>query len=150
MTKPIQVRRTIDADRVFIDMPDSPDNPCTSCGGCCAHFRVSFYCGELSGGSGGFVPVALTSKVNDWIACMRGTEAGNGRCTALEGELGQPGIRCSIYANRPTPCREFSPWEPDGAPNPACQRLRDKLGLPPLAALPPDHPALSPLAATPA
>jgi len=135
MTTPLQVRRTRDDDRIFTDMPDSPDNPCIACGGCCAHFRVSFYCGELAGGSGGFVPVELTSKVNELIACMQGTETGHGRCTALEGELGKPGIRCRIYANRPTTCREFSPWEPDGTPNPDCQRLRDNLGLPPLAAL---------------
>lgn len=109
------------------------ENPCIACGACCAHFRVSFYCGELTGGSGGYVPVELASKLNDVMACMQGTEAGNGRCVALRGELGQPGIGCAIYPNRPSPCREFANWFDDGTPNPDCQRLRIKIGLPPLA-----------------
>lgn len=131
----------IDEDRLFTDMADSPDNPCTSCGGCCAHFRVSFYCGELSDGLGGMVPVELTSKINDTMACMKGTEKGHGRCVALVGELGRPGVGCSIYPQRPSPCREFSPWEADGQPNPACQQRRQALGLPVLAALPPEQAA---------
>lgn len=135
MTKEIPIRRTHDNGRVFIDMPDSADNPCTACGACCAHYRVSFYCGELSDGSGGIVPVELTSKVNDFIACMQGTETGHGRCIALLGQLGQAGIGCSIYANRPSTCREFANWLEDGSPNPECQRLRGMLGLAPLPPL---------------
>ena len=81
------------------------------------------------------MPIALTSKLNEFRAAMKGTESGNGRCTALRGELGKTGICCSIYAQRPTPCREFDPWLQDGTPNPDCQRLRAKLGLQPLATL---------------
>ena len=114
-------------------MPASPDNPCTACGACCAYYRVSFYCGELSGGSGGRVPVELTSRVSAVIACMKGTETGNGRCIALTGELGKEGISCSIYANRPTPCREFSNWLADGTPDPDCQKMRARIGLSPLS-----------------
>jgi Fe-S-cluster containining protein len=110
-------------------------NPCLSCGACCAHFRVSFYFGELAGEMGGWVPVELTSKVNDFRAAMKGTEAGHGRCVALRGEPGKGGVSCSIYQNRPTPCREFDAWLPDGKPNPDCQRLRAQLGLAPLPAL---------------
>ncbi len=135
MTKAIPIRRIADDDRVFIDMPDSPDNPCTNCGACCAYYRVSFYCGELTGGSGGIVPAELTSPVTPFIACMKGTETGHGRCIALVGELGQPGIHCRIYANRPTPCREFANWLEDGSPNPECQKLRQRIGLPPLEAM---------------
>lgn len=135
MTKDFPIRRTEDNGRIFIDTPDGPDNPCTACGACCAHYRVSFYCGELSDGSGGIVPVELTSKVNDLIACMRGTETGHGRCIALQGTLGEPGIGCRIYANRPSPCREFANWREDGSPNPECQRLRAMLGLAPLLPL---------------
>lgn len=131
----------VDEDRLFTDMADSPDNPCTSCGGCCAHFRVSFYCGELSDGLGGMVPVELTSKVNATLACMKGTEHGHGRCIALVGELGKPGVGCSIYPQRPSTCREFSPWQADGQPNPECRRRREALGLPPLAALPTEQAA---------
>lgn len=110
----------------------TPDNPCLDCGACCAHYRVSFYCGELTGGLGGFVPAELTSQVTPLIACMQGTESGHGRCVALRGELGRPGIHCTIYANRPSTCRDFASWLPDGTPNPDCQALRQQLGLPPL------------------
>ena len=79
------------------------------------------------------MPVELTSQVNPVMACMKGTERGHGRCVALEGELGKGGIRCRIYENRPSTCREFSNWLPDGTPNPDCQSLRAGLGLPPLA-----------------
>lgn len=137
MSSPIQIRHISDDDRVFIDMADGPDNPCSTCGACCSHFRVSFYCGELDEGSGGVVPAGLTVKLNDVMACMQGTESGGGRCVALEGEIGKGGIRCRIYANRPTPCREFPVWLDDGAPNPDCQRVRAKFGLPPLPRLNP-------------
>jgi len=79
------------------------ENPCLSCGVCCSHFRVSFYSGELSGETGGTVPVELTTKVGPLRACMKGTEQGEGRCIALRGTLGQPGIHCAIYPDRPTP-----------------------------------------------
>jgi Fe-S-cluster containining protein len=65
--------------------------------------------------------------------CMKGTEQGGQRCVALRGELGQPGIHCSIYEHRPSPCREFPTWMEDGTPNPDCQRLRLAIGLPPLS-----------------
>lgn len=132
MDSAIQIIHIQDDDRVFIDMPDRPDNPCFSCGGCCTHFRVSFYCGELSGGSGGFVPAELSTPVTPLIACMKGTETGGGRCIALRGEPGRPGVACGIYTQRPSPCREFPAWLADGTPNPDCQRLRARLGLPPL------------------
>ncbi|WP_215779964.1 YkgJ family cysteine cluster protein [Paludibacterium sp. B53371] len=117
-------------DRILNTAPS--DNPCTTCGACCAHFRVSFYCGELTGGSGGIVPAELASQLNPVMACMKGTETGNGRCIALRGTLGSPDIRCSIYPQRPSPCRAFNSWLDDGQPNPDCQRLRAGIGLPPL------------------
>ena len=117
-------------------LPDHPNNPCLACGACCASFRVSFYCGEVVGGSAGRVPADLASKVNDVLACMRGTERGGGRCIALVGTLGQPGIACTIYADRPTTCREFDAWLADGTPDPDCQRVRAAIGLPALPARP--------------
>lgn len=111
------------------------DSPCLSCGACCAHFRVSFYCGEVADEAGGTVPPELVSQVGPLRACMKGTEYGGQRCIALRGELGQPGIHCAIYEQRPTPCRDFPSWEEDGTPNPDCQRLRLALGLAPLPPL---------------
>ncbi|HXA47880.1 MAG TPA: YkgJ family cysteine cluster protein [Burkholderiaceae bacterium] len=108
------------------------NNPCMSCGACCAYFRVSFYFGELAGQSGGWVPVELTSKVNDFRVAMKGTEAGKSRCIALRGEVGYAGVSCSIYENRPSTCREFNAWQADGSPDPECQRLRALRGLPAL------------------
>src|SRR3546814_88963 len=113
-------------------------NPCLSCGACCAHFRVSFYCGEIAGESGGTVPPELVTQVGPLRACMQGTEYGGKRCTALRGELGQSGIHCAIYEQRPSPCREFSPWLEHGEPNPDCQRVRKAIGLPALPPLPHD------------
>ena len=130
----IQIIQVQDDNRIFIDMADDPENPCGSCGACCNHFRVSFYCGEMSS-LGGQVPDALASKVNPVMACMQGTESGGGRCVALKGEIGRSGISCGIYANRPSPCREYPVWMPDGTPNPDCQRLRARAGIRPLVAL---------------
>lgn len=117
----------------------SASNPCLSCGACCAHFRVSFYCGEIAGESGGTVPPELVSQVSPLRGCMKGTEYGGQRCTALRGELGQNGIHCAIYEQRPSPCREFSAWLDDGTPNPDCQRVRRNIGLPPLSPRPHDN-----------
>jgi len=122
-------------DAVRYDPPNDEvfdENPCLSCGVCCSHFRVSFYSGELAGETGGTVPVELTTKIGPLRACMKGTEQGGGRCIALRGTLGQPGIHCAIYPDRPNPCRDYQIWEADGSPNPDCQRLRAKHGLPPL------------------
>jgi uncharacterized protein len=62
---------------------------------------------------------------------MRGTQAREPRCVALDGQIGGA-IRCAIYAQRPSPCRELRPaWE-DGTPSPQCDRARQRHGLPPL------------------
>jgi len=134
MAATIQISRIQDDGKVYIDMPDTTDNPCLTCGICCSHYRVSFYHGETTD-VGGTVPADLTSKVNDFMACMQGTECGNGRCTALKGTVGVGDISCAIYSNRPSVCREFPVWMPDGSPNPECQRLRAGIGLPPLTAI---------------
>ena len=132
-TKPIQLTRLQDDNRVFVDMADNDENPCLSCGACCQHFRISMYVGEIASHPGGTVPDELVSKINPVMACMKGTEAGNGRCIALRGEVGKPGIGCNIYADRPSPCREYRVWMDDGTPNPDCQRLRARIGLAPLS-----------------
>jgi len=105
------------------------ENPCLNCGGCCNHFRVSFYHGEIEGMPLGYVPAHLTEKLNESRACMQGTNQKNPRCIALSGT---PGVQtaCTIYAQRPTPCREFLAWNEDGIPNVDCQKLRTQLGLP--------------------
>lgn len=123
-----EIKHIQDDGRVFIDMPSDDSNPCLGCGVCCDHFRISFYFGELDSQPNGFVPTKLTEKVNDFFACMKGTGAG-GRCIALQGTPGEK-ISCAIYRNRPTPCREFPVFMDDGKPNPKCNELRTKAGIP--------------------
>jgi Fe-S-cluster containining protein len=59
---------------------------------------------------------------------MKGTESGGKPCIALT-HSGEHGYRCSIYQDRPSPCREFNILNEDGTENPACKRLRERIGL---------------------
>lgn len=81
-------------------------NPCLDCGICCTHFRISFYWAEADDAPGGFVPAEMTEKLNHTLRCMKGSNQVPRRCSALSGEVGRQ-VACSIYENRPTPCREF-------------------------------------------
>ncbi|MCB1889235.1 MAG: YkgJ family cysteine cluster protein [Rhodocyclaceae bacterium] len=109
----------------------SETNPCLGCGICCTHFRISFYWAEADDAPGGTVPAGMTEKLNDFLRCMKGSNSLPRRCTALQGEVGV-GVSCSIYAQRPSPCREFPVYLEDGSPNPRCDSLRATIGLPPL------------------
>lgn len=110
----------------------SDANPCLDCGACCAHFRVSFYWGEGDDAPGGCVPVGFTEPLNLHLRYMKGTGVAPRRCVALVGEPGRQ-VACSIYASRPTPCRDFPAFLADGLPNPKCNALRAALGLTMLA-----------------
>src|SRR3546814_18412467 len=85
-------------------------NPCLSCGACCAHFRVSFYCGEIAGESGGTVPPELVTQISPLRGCLKGTENGGERCIGLRGEDGQVGVHRSaerrVGAECGSACRE--------------------------------------------
>jgi Fe-S-cluster containining protein len=105
-------------------------NPCVSCGACCAYFRVSFYWAEAEDG-GGMVPSSLTEQVTPFLSCMQGTNSKTPRCVALEGEIGQS-VSCSIYLNRPSPCREFDMSGEHGIHSETCDRARARYGLPAL------------------
>ncbi|CAI1738239.1 Flagellin N-methylase [Serratia fonticola] len=105
-------------------------NPCTSCGACCGYFRVSFYWAEAEDG-GGVVPISLTEPLSPFLRCMQGTNSKSPRCTSLVGEIGQA-VSCSIYPNRPSPCREFDQSGENGLRNEACDRARERYGLLPL------------------
>ncbi|MGK0673642.1 MAG: YkgJ family cysteine cluster protein [Halothiobacillaceae bacterium] len=87
-------------------MTETGGNLCLSCGACCSTFRVSFYWAEAEPAAGGCVPSALTEKLDDFRAVMKGTNRPQLRCVALRGEVGRF-TSCAIYANRPSPCREF-------------------------------------------
>lgn len=112
------------------DMPSSKENPCLNCGACCQHFRISFYFGETSFYPSGVVPLEMVEKLNDHRVVMKGTNQKSPRCVALKGTVGEA-IGCKIYENRPSVCRQYHVWDPlTGEPNPDCQALRSKIGLP--------------------
>lgn len=111
-------------------------NPCLACGLCCVHFRVSFYWGEADDAPCGYVPQALTEPLTPHLRCMKGTNQVPRRCVALAGKVGEE-VGCTIYAQRPGPCREFPSHFADGTPNPKCDELRASIGLPALQPLTP-------------
>ncbi|MGE5470935.1 MAG: YkgJ family cysteine cluster protein [Bacteroidota bacterium] len=101
---------------------------CQSCGACCVSFRVDFHPVELAGGAfawQGGVPLAMTVPVTANIVRMAGTDAPEPRCVALAGEIGKM-VSCTIYEQRPSPCREFD------TEHAACNRARQRCGLPAL------------------
>jgi len=109
----------------------SIDNPCQLCGACCAHFRVSFYWAETDAHPFGMVPAQLTIPIAPHYVAMQGTqttdtETQTTRCVALAGEIGGA-VGCTIYEQRSSTCREFD------SGTPACNRAREKHGLPALA-----------------
>lgn len=113
------------------------ENPCLRCGACCAHFRVSFYWTEAEPARGGTVPPDLAEPLTPVLSCMKGTNQKHPRCAALIGEIGRA-VRCAIYENRPSSCREFAvDWTAQGlryTPEDLerCTRARAAWGLPPL------------------
>jgi len=84
---------------------------CQDCGACCAHYRVSFYWAEADDTPGGHIPVALTERLNAHLRCMQGTSSSSPRCVALAGDVGRS-VGCTIYAQRPQPCRDVMPGDP--------------------------------------
>lgn len=109
-------------------------NHCQQCGACCVTYRVSFYAGEMDEMPGGVVPSGLVDKINDVMACMRGTDRQPPRCVALRGTVGEE-VGCAIYEFRPSPCREFAPYANLGQGDDACAEARRRHGLPPLPGL---------------
>lgn len=123
-------------------LPAHMTNPCLSCGACCAYFRASFHWLETV--PSGITPAELTVRISPQHVAMRGTERQSPRCVALDGQIGS-GVRCSIYALRASPCRDFQASWVDGIHNERCDRARAAHGLSPL--LPDAHAAVLPAAA---
>ena len=104
-------------------------HPCLACGACCVAFRVAFHWTETEPAVGGVTPTALTERLDPHRVVMRGTYAAPVRCVALEGQVGSA-ARCSIYAERPSPCRDLQASGEGGRPSPQCDRARELAGLP--------------------
>jgi uncharacterized protein len=108
------------------------ENPCVRCGACCAYFRVEFYWRETDRTESHGVPVALSEDLTDFLRCMKGTNRKRGaQCVGLRGRVGDRAV-CSIYPNRPSPCRAFTASYADGKPNKRCDEARRAHGLRPL------------------
>jgi len=104
-------------------------HPCLSCGACCASFRVGFHWLETSGADA--VPAELVTAVDPNRVAMLGTDQPQPHCVALVGTPGSA-VRCSIYARRPSPCRDLRAAFEDGLPSDQCDRARARYGLLPL------------------
>lgn len=107
------------------------ENACMNCGACCAFFRVSFHWMETNLIEGGLVPSELTEQLSQSRVFMKGTQTKSKRCVALKGEIGSC-VSCSIYENRPSPCRDFMMHGENGISNEDCNRARLAFGLPPI------------------
>lgn len=119
---------------------DNQQSVCLTCGACCAYFRVSFFWGECEG-NGGTVPDALTCQISPYHVAMLGTDGRPARCVGLLGDVGQ-GVRCTLYLQRSSTCREFDASWSQGRPNPDCDAARRAHGLPPIS--PPLQPFQAP------
>lgn len=109
-------------------------HPCLRCGACCTVHRVAFYWTEAAATLGGPVPPELTARLHRHRLAMKDTEGSDPRCGALAGTVGIT-ASCTIYARRPSPCRELAPaWE-TGRASPQCDRARSAHGLQPLTAM---------------
>ncbi len=103
---------------------------CQQCGACCAAFRVTFHESELDR-HGGCVPAGLADHETGSLWRLKGTDYARPRCRALVGTIGES-VQCAIYAERPSPCREFGARAVIGVFEDACHRARSRNGLPPL------------------
>lgn len=108
-------------------------SPCLTCGACCAFFRVEFYWREAEeSDTENPVPLGLFEDLTPEFRCMKGTSLKHHpKCVALNGRIGKE-VACSVYLNRPSPCREFQYSYYEGKQNPRCDAARRAHGLPPL------------------
>jgi uncharacterized protein len=77
------------------------------------------------------VPVQWTEPQGLHRRAMRGTSVPQPRCQALDGTLGKQ-VSCTIYARRPSPCREFAWHGEGGRRHERCNAARARIGLAPL------------------
>ncbi|MFA6231728.1 MAG: YkgJ family cysteine cluster protein [Rhodanobacter sp.] len=109
------------------------EHPCLRCGACCSIFRVAFHWSEAEPAVGGCVPIELTEKLDPHRLAMRYSDAAARRCIGLQGTIGEA-AHCSIYAQRPSVCREVQPsWE-TGTVSAQCDKARLAHGMPVLTA----------------
>ena len=77
----------------------------------------------------GYGALVVDGRALRYLEC--GTLTAPVHYIALAGGIGRD-AHCTVYARRPSPCRELQPaWE-HGAPSPQCDRARIAHGLAPL------------------
>ncbi len=104
-------------------------HPCQKCGACCASFRVSFYWIQAEDYIENSVPQNFIEDLDLSTRCMKGTNHKHQpKCSALSGRVGQI-VGCTIYNNRPSPCRNFKASYENGHQEPRCDEARQKHGL---------------------
>lgn len=108
-------------------------HPCQKCGACCSSYRVSFYWREAEINDSEFaVPEHLWEESSGQWRVLKGTNSKhNPKCQALVGQIGI-NVGCTIYQNRPSPCRNFQASFEDGTHKVRCDEARLKHGLKPL------------------
>jgi Fe-S-cluster containining protein len=112
-------------------MIETNAHPCLTCGACCSYYRVSFHPSEAHPDRF-HVPVHFTAVVTTDESVMIGTDSlRDTRCIALSGQVGKD-AHCSIYENRPSPCRKFEASYAYGVKEPRCDEARIQFGLRPL------------------
>lgn len=87
------------------------------------------------------MPDDLVVQVSSHLVAMRVTDSRPVRCVGLLGEVGC-GVRCTLYAQRSSTCREFEASWHNGEANSHCDAACAAYGLPPLT--PPLQPDLAP------
>jgi hypothetical protein len=92
---------------------------CQRCGACCAAYLVSFYWKQAHD-----LPETITERLTPWHSCMADTNSQGPRCIALQGRVGQH-VACTVYAQRPSPCREVQVGDEK------CNAARAQYGLAP-------------------
>jgi hypothetical protein len=106
----------------------SAEYDCRACGACCVNLPSN-----VAEGFGFWVEIAAGDRIlrrralarlvvrdPDGVPHLR--LAPDGRCAALRGAPGRE-VRCTIYADRPTPCRRVQPGDR------LCEQYRAEHGL---------------------
>lgn len=103
-------------------------HPCLECGACCSTWPVQFHASEVTAALKPHVVPAATKRHR--IMC--GTEGERPRCKGLQGTIGDR-VRCTLYAHRPSPCRDVLASLERGERDPTCDEARERHGLPRLS-----------------
>ncbi len=100
---------------------------CDPCGACCREAFDAVPVGPEDEATARAHPELVRTDPDGWRELLRvpGLNGGT-RCAALRGDgAADRPFRCAIYADRPSPCRDLMPGEPN------CLYARRRVGLSP-------------------